>query len=41
MIYRPLVKLGYEVIGENFDWLSTSPLSWAFDTDGLNMGSWD
>lgn len=41
MIYRPLVKFGYKVIGENFDWPSAGPLSWAFDTDGRNMGSWN
>ena len=41
MIYRPLVKFGYEVIGENFDWPSSSPLAWALDADGLDMGSWD
>ena len=41
MIYRPLVEFGYKVIGKNFDWPSASPLSWAFDTNGPNVGSWD
>ena len=40
MIYDPLVKFSWEVIGENFDLPSTSPLSWALDADGLDMGSW-
>ena len=41
MIYCPLVEFSYEVIGENFDWPSTSPLSWALDADGLDVGSWE
>ena len=41
MINCPLVEFSYEVIGENFDWPSTGPLSWALDADGLDVGSWE
>jgi hypothetical protein len=41
MIDRPLVEFSREVVGENFDFASSGPLSWALDADGLDMGSWE